>query len=474
MLGHDRRDAVVGGGEGQASTQPGRHDAAAVLPGSRSGVVGRASVTVRLGRRRRFHRGALRRGVGSPVRAARQRPRDGGVHLVLLRVVPASSPGQIPVLAVAIAVGLSASLFVRTVIFPDRPRAEVRRLVRALRAASSSRAGGGVDRGEHDLDRCSGDRLDRLGETALMIDDWLDRYDAAQSLSVTSEDLALRVFDAQIAMEQLVSMLWALDPDKAWPSGLADAITALRIVPAAQPVRRPAPRCPQACRRGRRPRRPVDLRGYRDRGCLPSSPGAPRDPPHHHQRAAESATPRIPSRRHRPTTEQSGLNPSTKAAIQVAVATSAATILGELISPDRWYWAVLTAFLVFTGVSTRGEILTRAGHRIVGTIAGVVAGVLLAALVGHNPPVQIVAAGVLRLLRVLSGDRRLRVADLLRHRAVGDAVRTARQHSASRSSNCASPRPPPAVSSASRRRTSSSRPVPAPRSSRRSTTTSTG
>jgi uncharacterized membrane protein YccC len=51
---------------------------------------------------------------------------------------------------------------------------------------------------------------------------------------------------------------------------------------------------------------------------------------------------------------------------------------------------VLTAFLVFTGVSTRGEILTRAGHRIVGTIAGVVAGVLLAALVGHNPPVQIV------------------------------------------------------------------------------------
>jgi uncharacterized membrane protein YccC len=70
------------------------------------------------------------------------------------------------------------------------------------------------------------------------------------------------------------------------------------------------------------------------------------------------------------------------------VATSAATILGELISPDRWYWAVLTAFLVFTGVSTRGEILTRAGHRIVGTIAGVVAGVLLATLVGHNPPLQ--------------------------------------------------------------------------------------
>ena len=49
-----------------------------------------------------------------------------------------ASPGQIPVLAVAVAVGLGASLFVRTLIFPDRPRAEVRHLLRALRGASIS------------------------------------------------------------------------------------------------------------------------------------------------------------------------------------------------------------------------------------------------------------------------------------------------------------------------------------------------
>lgn len=72
------------------------------------------------------------------------------------------------------------------------------------------------------------------------------------------------------------------------------------------------------------------------------------------------------------------------------MATSAATVLGELISPDRWYWAVLTAFLVFTGVTTRGEILSRAGHRIIGTVVGVVAGVLLAAVIGQNQPVQII------------------------------------------------------------------------------------
>lgn len=49
----------------------------------------------------------------------------------------------------------------------------------------------------------------------------------------------------------------------------------------------------------------------------------------------------------------------------------------------------MTAFLVFTGVTTCGEILSRAGHRIVGTIAGVVAGVLLAPI-GRHPAIQIV------------------------------------------------------------------------------------
>ena len=268
----------------------------------------------------------------------------------------------------------------------------MRRLVRALRGASTAVLDVATDRDEYDL-AVLRRRLDRLGETALMIDDWLDRHDAAQSLSVTSDDLALRVFDAQIAMEQLASMLWSLDPAKPWPTDSSDAVAAVRVCLQHHPSEDAASGRPQECRGRRRPRRPVGHRRHRDGGCLPRRPGAPGDSPHHHQRARRRRAPSNPSRRHRPTTPSTGLNPSTKAAIQVAVATSAATILGELISPDRWYWAVLTAFLVFTGVSTRGEILTRAGHRIVGTIAGVVAGVLLAALVGHNPPVQMRAAG---------------------------------------------------------------------------------
>jgi uncharacterized membrane protein YccC len=302
-----------------------------------------------------------------------------------------ATPDQIPVLAAAIAVGLGATMVVRTLIFPDRPRAEVRHLVRALRGASTAVLDVATNPAENDLATLRR-RLDRLGETALMIDDWLDRHDAARSLSITSEDLALRVFDAQIATEQLASMLWSLDPAAPWPGDLSDALTSLRTCLQNNPSEDQL----GAARKG--------AAAAADRADLSVSEGiatvvayraAQAHLAIHHITTnalgvadapdASDPEPEAPAEE-----EQPGLQPSTKAAIQVAVATSAATILGELISPDRWYWAVLTAFLVFTGVSTRGEILTRAGHRIVGTIAGVVAGVLLATVVGHNPPVQIV------------------------------------------------------------------------------------
>ena len=90
-------------------------------------------------------------------------------------------------LATAIAIGVGSALFVRTLIFPDRPRAEVRHLVRSLRRASTSALDVVTDPGGYDL-AILRRRLDRLGETALMIDDWLDRHDAAQSLSITSDE----------------------------------------------------------------------------------------------------------------------------------------------------------------------------------------------------------------------------------------------------------------------------------------------
>jgi uncharacterized membrane protein YccC len=75
---------------------------------------------------------------------------------------------------------------------------------------------------------------------------------------------------------------------------------------------------------------------------------------------------------------------NTRQAIQAVIATLIATVIGTAISTDRWYWAPLTAYVVFTG-TTRGDSLRRAFSRLAGTAAGVAAGLTIAyALHGHH------------------------------------------------------------------------------------------
>ncbi|MCA1185601.1 MULTISPECIES: FUSC family protein [unclassified Saccharopolyspora] len=77
--------------------------------------------------------------------------------------------------------------------------------------------------------------------------------------------------------------------------------------------------------------------------------------------------------------EETGLRrPELRAAVQVTCAAAMAIVLGQLVSPNRWYWAVITAFVVFISANSRGELLVRAWQRTAGTMLGVVAGVLVA------------------------------------------------------------------------------------------------
>ncbi|MDV9177794.1 FUSC family protein, partial [Streptomyces sp. W16] len=83
--------------------------------------------------------------------------------------------------------------------------------------------------------------------------------------------------------------------------------------------------------------------------------------------------------------ERTGLRrPTTRAAVQVAVGSSLAIIGGEFLSSQRWYWAVLTCWIVFINTSSTGEILVKGYRRLLGTVLGVVAGIGLAGLVGHH------------------------------------------------------------------------------------------
>ncbi|MDG9717924.1 FUSC family protein [Streptomyces sp. DH24] len=83
--------------------------------------------------------------------------------------------------------------------------------------------------------------------------------------------------------------------------------------------------------------------------------------------------------------EPGGLDrPTTRAAVQVAVGSALAIVGGELMSSHRWYWAVLTCWIVFLNTSSTGEIVVKGYRRLLGTVLGVVAGIALAGLVGPH------------------------------------------------------------------------------------------
>ncbi len=298
---------------------------------------------------------------------------------------------QVPVLLVAIVIGVAIAVFVRTAIFRDRPHSEVRRLARALRAASLAvleAASPGRPSDPALLRR----KLTGLADTAMMIEDWLDRNDAALHLSLTSHDLSVRVFEAQIATEQLASALWPLGQEVSWPVDLGRAMT---MVTSCLQDDAPEEVLQAARRYGFEVVETTDTSQQAGLAAILAARAIEAHLAIHRITAdtsnavdrASGTSADIVATTDGPASA-TALNPHTRAAIQVAFATSAAMLLGDLISPNRWYWAVMTAFLVFNGVTTRGELLTKAGNRILGTVLGVMAGVLLAAAVGDQPVVQ--------------------------------------------------------------------------------------
>jgi hypothetical protein len=75
--------------------------------------------------------------------------------------------------------------------------------------------------------------------------------------------------------------------------------------------------------------------------------------------------------------------PGTRLAVQAGAAAALAIAAGEVISAQRWYWAVAAVWWIFVNTTHRGETLVRGFRRMLGTVAGAVAG-LAAALPLHG------------------------------------------------------------------------------------------
>lgn len=65
-------------------------------------------------------------------------------------------------------------------------------------------------------------------------------------------------------------------------------------------------------------------------------------------------------------------------AARVTLASALAIVGGAAISPNRWFWAVITTYVVFLGARSRGDAILRGAQRLGGTLLGLASGIALA------------------------------------------------------------------------------------------------
>lgn len=79
------------------------------------------------------------------------------------------------------------------------------------------------------------------------------------------------------------------------------------------------------------------------------------------------------------------LDMNARQASQVALSGAIAIVVGHQLSSTRYYWAVIAAFVMFTGTSTRSETFIKAVNRVIGTAVGLVVAIWLASMTaGHS------------------------------------------------------------------------------------------
>ncbi|GAA2879820.1 FUSC family protein [Pseudonocardia halophobica] len=349
-----------------------------------------------------------------------------------------AKPGQLPTLLAAVAVGFGSTLLLRGFVFAEKPEKVLDDLLRAVRAHVHALALAVIDvleapaDDEKDVDAALRDlhrRRTRLNDTMLLVVDRIEqlRDERENPDEEAGEDdprraLSLAVADLELAAERLAVSTRRLADDPERPGALEPEVREALLDGVRGLASATATGAPEAMRGAvlAGARRSVEELAEEHSGARPRE-----------QRVAfavirladaleggESAVPApitLAQQSEDPEDEEEvpgrpvdRIALSTRQAVQVGVATSLAIVAGELISPSRWYWAVIAAFVVFAGTASRGDVLARGWQRLIGTVGGVVAGMLLAFAVGGRavPTLILLAACVflaLYLFRISVG-----------------------------------------------------------------------
>ncbi|WAL99762.1 FUSC family protein [Streptomyces sp. Je 1-369] len=358
-----------------------------------------------------------------------------GFQVYFVSLFVSASTSALPKLYLTLTIAFACSAVVRFAVVPETPERTLARLREAFRARLAQLIAHQIELLDADADSGEGPEkvLDdlrrstaRLHEAALMIQGRLEegsRDAAAAAL------LQRRVADAEIAAERLgVLLLNARSAER------VETLT-LHLPSAAAPLTRRGRIAPDAGTALRRDLRALHLLvvrlvpddrgtalpyvrnrllGYREEQGLPQGSPAIQDCFRAIGEAARAilglrlATDAAPDEEYdspevmrsreefeaeeisisgeaAAAEEQTGLRrPTTRAAVQVSVGSALAIVGGEFLSTQRWYWAVLTCWVVFLNTASTGEIMVKGYRRLLGTVLGVVAGVALAGAVGNH------------------------------------------------------------------------------------------
>ena len=75
-------------------------------------------------------------------------------------------------------------------------------------------------------------------------------------------------------------------------------------------------------------------------------------------------------------------------ATRVTLAAAFAMAGGMALSPQRWFWAVITVYVMFLNTRSRGDTIYKGIQRLVGTLLGIASGLLLAIMVAADPVLE--------------------------------------------------------------------------------------
>jgi uncharacterized membrane protein YgaE (UPF0421/DUF939 family) len=295
---------------------------------------------------------------------------------------------QVPQLLLALVVGVLANAVVRFVLLRRNPGAEflrVRRAFRArlaavVRATEAHLAVGGSERTRKQLRRS----MSRLHECVLLIEDAAPDVVDARAADV----LRRRAIEVELAVQWLAITVQRTCSDELTAEVRDDLIGRLARFRAL--MERDPRELPLISQTGEYSRMLVE-------GSRIDEHAAPGDgvrkalaelalADDRAQRAAVPEATADPLDDEDEPTPKFAYDNQTRSAIQAVVGGGLAVLGGELVSHQRWYWAVLTVFVVFIGASSAGATFVKGVRRLGGTLIGIFGGVLLALLVAGSTP----------------------------------------------------------------------------------------